>query len=409
MISLKLENFQGHKDSSLIIDGFTVLIGKSNGGKSSIRRAIGSVLFNDWDKSFVRSGTESTKISLSDGTNTIIQTKPKNSYEVNGNVYPKIGTAVPDEFAPLGIKKLEADGTKYNLISSSQLDSLFMMTYSDQDNTRILNKIFAVERYELASKEVKKDKESYKSQANLLRDQISNEKGRLTQLKELENLIEKYESKALDSDKIDTYLNTKQKSSELKVVASRMSILIELMVKAIGCQSNTDKIDAFIYKFQKMTQSRNMKFNIEQAEKALIEAKVMQNAVDILTRYTNSVSRLQSAKALNKHIDATLVPLRRLQHSVSNAHSLGLFIKMSEKKVQKLEFSEVLDNLETKLKDYKASKTNATFLCEFLEKKETLTEKKELITKIDERANKLRSALPEICPNCGQPMRGDSC
>ena len=84
MISLKLENFQGHKDSSLIIDGFTVLIGKSNGGKSSIRRAIGSVLFNDWDKSFVRNGTESTKISLSDGTNTIVQTKPKNALIVTG-------------------------------------------------------------------------------------------------------------------------------------------------------------------------------------------------------------------------------------------------------------------------------------------------------------------------------------
>jgi chromosome segregation ATPase len=47
--SLRIINFESHKDTTInFTDGFNVIIGQSDGGKSSIIRAIAAVCYNMW-------------------------------------------------------------------------------------------------------------------------------------------------------------------------------------------------------------------------------------------------------------------------------------------------------------------------------------------------------------------------
>lgn len=153
---LQIKNFQSIKNQEIILKGFTVIEGASDTGKSSMRRALSSLLYNDWDNSFLREGSRSCEISLSCEDFRITQYKGSaNSYtvEVNGKTknYDKVGTETPDSVKQLGFSFFETANEAYNTTITTQLESLFMVTYRDVENTRILNKLFNIDLFGVAS------------------------------------------------------------------------------------------------------------------------------------------------------------------------------------------------------------------------------------------------------------------
>ena len=253
-MNLKILNFQSIKEIDLDISGFVVIIGKSNSGKSSIRRAINSLFFNDWDKAFIRNGTKKTELLIEHESISIKLTKPNNSYEVNGDIFPKVGIKVPDEISNLGIKLFETEAESVNLIAPSQLDPLFMIAYSDQINTRILNKIFNVQKYRLASAKAKKDNDDNSRDMKTLKSEISDNKAEhsleLSLLKkalEIKRLIEL-------TDKIDELTSVSKSMIKLKnLINVKIDILTctdklisiktlsNLLVDILDIQSKIDK------------------------------------------------------------------------------------------------------------------------------------------------------------------------
>jgi len=110
-IKVRVKNFQSIKDSEISIDGFTVVTGANNSGKTALMRAIRGVFTNARGHSFVRHGASHCEVELTfeDG-NSVLWEKGKNvnRYTVNGKVLNKVGHGVPPEVEALGVCSITA-------------------------------------------------------------------------------------------------------------------------------------------------------------------------------------------------------------------------------------------------------------------------------------------------------------
>lgn len=313
-MDLKITNFQAIKGIELDIDGFVVIKGKSNSGKSSIRRAINSLFFNEWDKSFVRNGTKKTELYIEHNNNSIKLTKPNNSYEVNGDVFPKVGIKVPDEVSDLGIKFFETEAETINLIAPSQLDPLFMISYSDQINTRILNKIFNVQKYRLASAKAKKDNDNNTRDMKTLKADISDnksehslEQSKLDKALEMKEIIDK-------SDSIDRLTNSITEFKEIEQIMLTVNIIIDNLNKLVNLLTYEQYLDSL----------NNIKIKIVliKMEKDIIEDSLSVSNINILLDLLENLSNIE------KHISNNMLIRNKLEEIEKIMLSKSILIDM---------------------------------------------------------------------------------
>lgn len=183
---LQISNFQSIREADLEIKGFTVFKGHTSSGKSSVRRALASLFHNNWDKSFIRRGAKQTDIILEVDGHTVAQAKSstRNDYLIrfsDGRTVKleKVGITVPEELKDLGIRELVADDLQFDTILSSQLDPLFMVSFRDVVKTKLFNRIFNTQRYEVASRLVQKDIYNKKVELGRLDDDIDEVKKKI--------------------------------------------------------------------------------------------------------------------------------------------------------------------------------------------------------------------------------------
>jgi len=114
-IKVRVKNFQSIKEIEIEIDGFTVVTGSNNSGKTALMRAVGGVFTNTRGHSFVRHGASHCEVELTfeDG-NIVLWEKGKNvnRYTVNGKVLDKVGHGVPPEVEALGVCSISAGGNR---------------------------------------------------------------------------------------------------------------------------------------------------------------------------------------------------------------------------------------------------------------------------------------------------------
>ncbi len=108
VLKVDIQDYQNIKKVSLELEkGLTVIIGKTNDGKSSIMRAINDFIFNSGDDEDVRAGRKSYAISMDNGRGSAVYTRSnigknkKSSYDVGGEVLTKIGRSQIEEIASL--------------------------------------------------------------------------------------------------------------------------------------------------------------------------------------------------------------------------------------------------------------------------------------------------------------------
>ena len=92
--TVHVRDFQSIQDAIIIIDGFTVVTGPNNSGKSALQRAIRGVFTNPPAGSLVRHGAKylSVTITFSDGQTVCWEKGSKvNRYIVNGKLIDNVG------------------------------------------------------------------------------------------------------------------------------------------------------------------------------------------------------------------------------------------------------------------------------------------------------------------------------
>lgn len=137
-MKVEITNFQSIAHAELEVEGLTVLVGKSNIGKSAVIRAVSGALGNLEGDTFVREGDDIThcevhlEVPASQGRGALDLTWRKggsyNDYDVNGEELRSVGRGAPEHVAKAGFFPLEVGrDQKLSVQVADQFDPLFLL------------------------------------------------------------------------------------------------------------------------------------------------------------------------------------------------------------------------------------------------------------------------------------------
>ena len=115
-VKIKIKDYQSIKDAEIEVDGFTVVTGPNNSGKSALMRAVSGLFRNaalEEEGSVVRHGEDKFRVEMDFGAEGKVAwekgPKIKPTYEVDGTtLHP--GRDVPDEIKKFGVLPIQAGG-----------------------------------------------------------------------------------------------------------------------------------------------------------------------------------------------------------------------------------------------------------------------------------------------------------
>jgi len=134
-MKVQIKNYQSIADISFVTQGFTVIIGASNVGKSATLKAMGAAMFHRLGNDFVRQGQDYATVVLDDvvGTDGELHRiewrkgKAKNQYVIDGSVFDSIGRAVPEDISAFGIGDVDTTTGSVRLQYQTQHEEPFML------------------------------------------------------------------------------------------------------------------------------------------------------------------------------------------------------------------------------------------------------------------------------------------
>lgn len=298
-MQLSIRNFQSIASADLTFDGFSVIVGKSDMGKSATRRAIASVLFNNWDKSYRRLNSKSTEVALEYNNTRVSYQKDTttNSFTINGNTLPKMGKDKPD-----------LPSFREDLNITTQLESLYMVSYKDAENTKILNNLFGIDIIEQAQSLCASDMRKQKIECNLLTEQHEEAKAKLRPLQEheakLSALVTQLSALADSITATETYLATQNALQAKNTALSDLQLSLRHLTEKEAYFESLTALQAYLNQLHTLTQ---LKAKLSALPTANINTEPLRR-YHTLKSYLNTLdtlTRLQSNPILN--IDFTKV------------------------------------------------------------------------------------------------------
>jgi len=128
-LKVKIKNFQSIESADLTVDGFTVIVGRSNIGKSAIVRAIDGALTNLSGDSFVRLGEHHAEVELETDNLTLKWSKGGglNDYVINGEDFESVGRGAPSVIAEAGFREVEVSRATIPVQVAGQFNPIFLL------------------------------------------------------------------------------------------------------------------------------------------------------------------------------------------------------------------------------------------------------------------------------------------
>lgn len=153
--SLRIENFQSHKDTLVQFSPhLTIIVGENNSGKSAIFRSVSKVARNIPEGTgFVRFGEREVKLTLTTDQGVVVRAfdpkkgTPGNQYFVNGMPLTGFGREVPLEVKPVvGMSDVVSfTDTPLDLNFQRQTDRFFLISHTGSVRGKILGKVAGVD------------------------------------------------------------------------------------------------------------------------------------------------------------------------------------------------------------------------------------------------------------------------
>jgi AAA15 family ATPase/GTPase len=216
MIRVKISNFQSISSASFDIDGFTVIVGKNNRGKSAIIRAIDAALSNkaggglvNWDKPSASVSLD-VKSSNKEEMSIVWEKGDSTEYKVNGKAYTKLNKAIPQPILDAGFKKLEISDKKFTPIVGHQFNELFLINEPGSVVTEVISTMYDFDVINDADIICQKKLRAAKSLLKTREEDVTILKEKLIVFKEMNGIILKFnEIKELLKlqDKLQTEIN----------------------------------------------------------------------------------------------------------------------------------------------------------------------------------------------------------
>lgn len=287
-MKLNIRNFQSIASADLTFNGFSVIVGKSDMGKSATRRAVASVLFNNWDKSYRRLNSKSTEVALEYNNTKVSYQKDTttNSFTINGNTLPKMGKERPD-----------LPTFREDLNITTQLESLYMVSYKDAENTKILNNLFGIDIIEQAQSLCASDMRKQKIECNLLTEQHEEAKAKLRPLQEYEaklsTLVTQLESLLLSLSATEDYLSTQEALQAKNTALRDLQLSLRHLTEKEAYFESLTALQAYLNQLHSLSQ---LKAKIAHLPSANIDATPLKH-YHTLKSYLNTLTSLQTLQS----------------------------------------------------------------------------------------------------------------
>lgn len=365
-MKLTVKNFQSISDAEFEFPiGITALVGASNSGKTSIVRAIDSVLTNTSEaKTFIKHGESETEVELSVDSYPQIKwarTIKDSSYIINNELHQKVGKTDLFNLSPNNGFCQDSDGNILNI--QDEWSVLFPFDRTSGDMYKLFENVFAINDSTAILKEIKNDESSRK--------------------KSLVDLTNEYQKGRRKIDTLEDYLNT----SDIKSLEHTKELLItstkELEDLTKDCTSTVEDLK-FLSRVSKIKTVEVPESEIDYYSKLITDINYLEDNKVILDREVSKV-------------DADLDIIVEFIKLEDDVIYLENNIALLDTEVKSLDF-----NVEG-LEDYVRMEADCSKLISDMREYRQLTEEysvlKEELSKLEDEYKSI-----DVCPLCGNKM-----
>jgi len=163
-------DFQSWKHFDLNVNGFTIIVGSSNRGKSAIVRSLRGILRNQVQDAFIRHGQKAVelKLEVENGPTAVLTRGKTTTYKVNGEDFAKLNGDVPQLIKELKLGEITIGSAKLDPTFAGQFDSQFMMNLSPSELNSVFGLFSNTEQLNQGKKAINLNNTEINSQAKML-------------------------------------------------------------------------------------------------------------------------------------------------------------------------------------------------------------------------------------------------
>ena len=246
-VTVRIRNVQSIRDATLRVEGFTVVTGPNNCGKTASQRAVRGVFTNASPGPLVRHGESHLTVDLAfDDGHTVRWEKGEkvNRYMVDGKALLNVGRGAPPEVTSLGVCEVKAGSDRlWPQIAEQFGGVLFLVDRPGSVVAEALSDVDKVGRLTEALRLAESDKRSVGAELKVRRTDVlgaEQELGAFDALPVTASLVESTEAllseaKTLDAEQSCLHdLSSRKSASEKDILA--------LSAAPVGCVPTSDEV-----------------------------------------------------------------------------------------------------------------------------------------------------------------------
>lgn len=310
------------KAKAEFIPGLNIIIGPSNNGKTSLIKAIKSLLYTEPGNTPIRNGQPNYKVGLEYNGHRVILQKGKDSfYSVDGEKYSKYGTSTPEEVSnALEIRELVLNGNKEQINFWNQMNYPFLLDKGSTDLFRFIVDSGDSDKVSESLKSIVKDRQTLEKKINEYQSNILMLDGQINDLEdktknsdiildtcnkiiEMQSKINRLRTLEQIKENI-TFLNTKK--NDLNVCLETVNNSLNPIIK---------QLKSIIETYKNMIEHLKSKITLNRYLVSLEELKVKSNELDKLPKIQISTDKY------NKLMEKSEV-IKRIQENIKSKSSL---------------------------------------------------------------------------------------
>jgi len=385
---ISVRNFQSIKSIDFEINGFTVIVGKNNIGKSAVIRAIDAALTNQAGTNYIREGEKESKVTI-EKKNTKIEWKKGDSsiYKINGETFSKLNRNIPQPLIDAGFGRMDIGDQKVSPYIAHQFDPIFLLDKPGSVVTEVLASLYNLNILNTADELCQKELKGNKNILKTREADIIGLKDKLEKFKDFEGI----------KKTVEYLVDLENNCDKLKNEISELATFIERL----------EKIAANI---QRLKTVKDIKIPNSVPVSNLI------NDFQYLSQKENEVSGLQNKINKLKGISKIAIPAPiDLSGSIMEVNQIDTWIlsiiKFKEKmmRYRNLEsinlvgLKENISDLEKEMVLFSDLKTiEGTFISAASLAKASRTTLVETQSKLDQAKQEMSSF--KVCPLCERPL-----
>ncbi|GAB6136947.1 AAA family ATPase [Halanaerobaculum tunisiense] len=329
--AIEIKNFQSHADTRIELDdGFNVITGPSDQGKSAIVRALRWVLYNEpLGDNYIQTGKRNcrVKVELDTGYEIIRRRTPsKNGYIIvdpagNQQVLEKIGRSVPQEVTNLHqMPKVDLDvDYELTLNLDYQLAGPFLLGQQSKGSQRAkaLGRLLDIHLVDSASRGTNRDIRHCQQEEKRLSIDVEELTKELKEFQDLpalakeieekENLLEEIKTTKTKLDELTDFnqkwQSIKQEEKRLENLLAGLNDLEQLKELLVDCQQESDRLTDL----QKIkTELATCQQRIEAGEEFLAEFTNLNQVTELVADLESTVTKFVNLKEVQVDYQQTV-------------------------------------------------------------------------------------------------------